>query len=534
MLSAMPDTTWLPWCVMQAKPCTRLTRTDAATPAPRPAQAEPVTAAVAAATDENDQPLDDHDHVAREVRHVERQLGPALIEGAEQDRRQPDPQRMIASHQRHRDADVPGAAGKVEEQAMLDPHDLVEAHEPGERPRDRHRHDHRPRRQNAAVHRGRLVVAEGPQLVAPARVPKIDPHPGAGGQRDEHGEVERRAADFPAQRAGHVVELGQPGVRIELTRLWRLLAWLDQDVDEEMRHQRRGDEVEHDRRDDDVAAASGLEPGGHECPGRAAGRRQNDRGRDDQRGRPAPGPETEQGDAETADVGLTLRADIEQPTVKGDGDGQTGEDEIGRVVERVADRLGVPDRAVREKPEGPCGTFADQDNHDRREQQCQGEVDHRQQRRSDPAAPGATRGRRFHSADYLAPRRRCRHSSNWCIRRSSGKRTIQSAATAIVPSPPSSTAGTVPKSAAARPDSKAPSWFEVPVNSECTALTRPRIVSGVRIWTSEARMTTLTTSDAPRTQSAASESAKLVETPNTTVAAPKTMTARNSVGPILR
>src|SRR2546426_12201287 len=30
-----------------------------------------------------------------------------------------------------------------------------------------------------------------------------------------------------------------------------------------------------------------------------------------------------------------------------------------------------------------------------------------------------------------------RHSSNWCIRRSSGKRTIQSAATAIVPSPPS-------------------------------------------------------------------------------------------------
>src|SRR2546426_405760 len=264
-----------------------------------------------------------------------------------------------------------------------------------------------------------------------------------------------------------------------------------------MCHQRRGDEVEHDRRDDDVAAASGLEPGGHERPGRAAGRRQNDRGRDDQRRRPAPGPETEQRDAETADVGLTLRADIEQATVKGDGDRQTGEDEVGRIVERVADRLGVPDRAVREKPEGPCGTFADQDDHDRGEQQRQGEVDHRQQRRSDPAAPGATRGRRFHSADYLAPHRRCRR-------------------------------------AVARPDSKAPSWFEVPVKSECTALTRPRIVSGVRIWTSEARMTTLTTSDAPRTQSAASESAKLVETPNTTVAAPKTMTARNSVGPILR
>src|SRR5262245_54702494 len=49
MLSAMPDTTWLPWCVMQAKPWTRLTRTAAAMPAPRPAQAEPLTAAVAAA-----------------------------------------------------------------------------------------------------------------------------------------------------------------------------------------------------------------------------------------------------------------------------------------------------------------------------------------------------------------------------------------------------------------------------------------------------------------------------------------------------
>src|SRR5215813_12284836 len=63
--------------------------------------------------------------------------------------------------------------------------------------------------------------------------------------------------------------------------------------------------------------------------------------------------------------------------------------------------------------------------------------------------------------------------------------------------PPRSTDGTVPTSAATSPDSNAPSWFEVPVKSECTALTRPRIVSGVRIWTREARMTTLTTPDAP-------------------------------------
>src|SRR5262249_37781372 len=49
MLSAMPDTTWLPPWVTQAKPCTRLTTTDAAIAAPSPAQADPVTAAVAAA-----------------------------------------------------------------------------------------------------------------------------------------------------------------------------------------------------------------------------------------------------------------------------------------------------------------------------------------------------------------------------------------------------------------------------------------------------------------------------------------------------
>src|SRR2546426_11038097 len=95
----------------------------------------------------------------------------------------------------------------------------------------------------------------------------------------------------------------------------------------------------------------------------------------------------------------------------------------------------------------------------------------------------------------------------------------------MVPRPPMRTAGTAPRSAAVRPDSNSPSWFDVPVNSECTALTRPRIASGVRICTSETRMTTLTTSEAPRTASASSERARWVDTPKTTVARPKTETA---------
>ena len=113
-----------------------------------------------------------------------------------------------------------------------------------------------------------------------------------------------------------------------------------------------------------------------------------------------------------------------------------------------------------------------------------------------------------------------------------GTRAIQRTATAIVPMPPRSTAGTVPTRAATRPDSNAPSWLDVPVKSECTALTRPSIVMGVRIWTSDERMTTLTTSAAPRTPSARKESAKLDEMPNATVATPNTKTARNKVRPM--
>src|SRR5262249_54703307 len=237
---------------MQANPCTSPTSTAAAIPATRPAHAEPVTAAVAAAanaetsilpsspmstipersakrppsaastsgaapravaaassartrmlslmplssapgararwasqerverspqrvlegaTDEDDQPLDHHDHVARELGHVERELGATLVERAEQHRGDHDADRMIAPHQRDGDAHVAGAAGKIQQQAMLYAHHLVQAHEPGERARDRHRDDDRARRLDAAVDRGRLVVAERAQRVAPARVP---------------------------------------------------------------------------------------------------------------------------------------------------------------------------------------------------------------------------------------------------------------------------------------------------------------------------------------------------------------------------
>src|SRR5207245_10299567 len=84
------------------------------------------------------------------------------------------------------------------------------------------------------------------------------------------------------------------------------------------------------------------------------------------------------------------------------------------------------------------------------------------------------------------------YSSKSRMRRRSGKRNIQSAAMPMVPRPPRRTAGTAPTRAAIEPDTNAPSWFEVPVNSECTALTRPSIATGVLICTIEERITTLT------------------------------------------
>ena len=80
------------------------------------------------AGEEDDQRLDHHDHVAADLRHLEGELGAALVEDAEEDRRQDHADRMRAAHQRHRDADEAGAADVVEHQPVLEAHDDVERH----------------------------------------------------------------------------------------------------------------------------------------------------------------------------------------------------------------------------------------------------------------------------------------------------------------------------------------------------------------------------------------------------------------------
>src|SRR5215831_7082477 len=89
------------------------------------------------------------------------------------------------------------------------------------------------------------------------------------------------------------------------------------------------------------------------------------------------------------------------------------------------------------------------------------------------------------------------------------------------------------KKLATRPDSNAPSSFDVPIKREFSADTRPRVLSGVRTCTRVDRTTTLMLSQEPSRQSIAIESQKFREIPNTTVTVPKPATATNRVRPAL-
>ena len=115
--------------------------------------------------------------------------------------------------------------------------------------------------------------------------------------------------------------------------------------------------------------------------------------------------------------------------------------------------------------------------------------------------------------------------------RSSGNQRIQSPTTSNVPAPPSTTAPTGPNSAAVAPDSNSPSWLLAPMKIALTALTRPRISSGVSSCTSVWRTTTLTMSTAPLMNSATIDSQNQCERPNTMVVTPKMATHENRMVP---
>src|SRR5262249_984242 len=80
-----------------------------------------------------------------------------------------------------------------------------------------------------------------------------------------------------------------------------------------------------------------------------------------------------------------LAADVEQAGMEGDRDGKAGEDEIGGVVERVADRLGRADGADDEQPERVQGIDADDAHDDADGDEGKRDVDQRHERNLRPA-----------------------------------------------------------------------------------------------------------------------------------------------------
>ena len=58
-----------------------------------------------------------------------------------------------------------------------------------------------------------------------------------------------------------------------------------------------------------------------------------------------PQPQRRQACAQATDIGLPLTADVEHHGVKGDGDGEPGKDEIGGVIQRIAEAAIVDEGA---------------------------------------------------------------------------------------------------------------------------------------------------------------------------------------------
>ena len=95
--------------------------------------------------------------------------------------------------------------------------------------------------------------------------------------------------------------------------------------------------------------------------------------------------EADQRDAEAAEIGLALAADVEQAAVERDGDREPGEDEARGVEQRVADRLLVAEGAEHQQAERLQRVLAEHDDDQPGDQEGRAEVQERQEAQIDPA-----------------------------------------------------------------------------------------------------------------------------------------------------
>ena len=242
-----------------------------------------------------------------------------------------------------------------------------------------------PRFRHAGIAGGPRRKAERADLVAEPRAPDQQPDAEGGAQRHEQRHVQRRPTQRGAEEIEQPAEPRQLRTRRESARARLHGADRFEHRDQQIDHQAGGDEVEHDRGDDDVAAALRLQIRRDQRPERAEKEGEADRQRQVQPpGQHCAKRQGDDGDAETTEIGLPLAADVEQPAMESDGDGEPGEDEVRRVIEREADALAIAERALDHQPRRLDRAFADDQHDEPGDEEGDDEIDQRDHPEIDP------------------------------------------------------------------------------------------------------------------------------------------------------
>ena len=95
---------------------------------------------------------------------------------------------------------------------------------------------------------------------------------------------------------------------------------------------------------------------------------------------------------------------LNRPAWKASATAKPGEDEVGRVIEREADRLAAAEAAVEERARGRPGIDADGRHHEAADQEGRGDADQRHEHEIGPAGQRASRASR-RQASGCRPRR---------------------------------------------------------------------------------------------------------------------------------
>jgi len=88
--------------------------------------------------------------------------------------------------------------------------------------------------------------------------------------------------------------------------------------------------------------------------------------------------------AETAKIRLPFRTDVEQASMNGDRNGEAGEDEARRIIERKTNAFAAAECALDQQRQGRKRAFADQPDDEAGDQEGDDEVQNRDEAVIDP------------------------------------------------------------------------------------------------------------------------------------------------------